>query len=71
MTPQLSASLVAVILIFLPLPWHWRHGNVATLSLIAWLFVANLIAFVNAYLWQDNMDIRALIWCDICRLTTI
>jgi hypothetical protein len=71
MTPQASLSLAAIIFVFLPFPWHWQHGSVATLSLIAWLFVGNLIDFVNAYLWQNNTNIRAFICCDICRFITM
>ncbi|KAK7680869.1 hypothetical protein QCA50_016179 [Cerrena zonata] len=56
----LSAALVLV-----PLPWHWRAGNVATLSIIAWLFVVNVIYGVDAVIWGDTLVPTLAIWCDI------
>ena len=32
-------AFVAAFLVLIPLPWHWRSGNVATLAMVAWLFV--------------------------------
>lgn len=55
-----SAALVLV-----PLPWHWRAGNVATLSIIAWLFVVNVIYGVDAIIWGDSLVPTLAIWCDI------
>ncbi|KAF7326986.1 STE3-domain-containing protein [Mycena sanguinolenta] len=49
----------------LPLPWHWRAGNVATLSIMFWLFVTNIIYAIDALIWGNNVDIVATVWCDI------
>jgi pheromone a factor receptor len=58
-------AFLAAALVLVPLPWHWRARNVATLSLIAWLFVLNLIYGVNASIWAGNFKILVPVWCDI------
>ncbi|KZV82019.1 fungal pheromone STE3G-protein-coupled receptor [Exidia glandulosa HHB12029] len=58
-------AFLAVVLALLPLPWHWKARNVATLSLIAWLVVVNLCRGVNSIIWLDNVRIHAHWWCDI------
>ncbi|TEB19609.1 STE3-domain-containing protein [Coprinellus micaceus] len=64
--PELAPiAAVACLASLLPLPWHWRARNIATLSIVFWFFVSNLIFGVNAAVWADNVEIRAEIWCDI------
>ncbi|TFY78497.1 hypothetical protein EWM64_g5515 [Hericium alpestre] len=58
-------AFLAASAVLLPLPWHWRARNVPTLSIIAWLFVSNLIYGVNTSVWFDNARIIAPVWCDI------
>ncbi|KIY44535.1 fungal pheromone STE3G-protein-coupled receptor, partial [Fistulina hepatica ATCC 64428] len=58
-------AFLTAFLVLIPIPWHWRARNVATLSIIAWLFVVNFIYGVNALLWADNVEIKAVVWCDI------
>ncbi|KAJ8502460.1 hypothetical protein ONZ45_g11739 [Pleurotus djamor] len=65
------ASIICAILVLIPLPWHWRAGTVATISIIAWLFLANLINAVNSIIWRDNVIIQATIWCDITTKITV
>ncbi|KAI0651378.1 pheromone A receptor-domain-containing protein [Trametes meyenii] len=60
-----AASILAAILVLLPLPWHWRAGNVATLSIIVWLFAVNVIYAVDSLIWSHNVARVALVWCDI------
>ncbi|WVR04395.1 hypothetical protein IAU60_001397 [Kwoniella sp. DSM 27419] len=55
----------ALIIVALPAPWHFRARNIATLSLILWLTLANLCTFVNTIIWKDNYDDCNPIWCDI------
>nr|P78741.2 RecName: Full=Pheromone B beta 1 receptor [Schizophyllum commune]AAB41858.2 B beta 1 pheromone receptor [Schizophyllum commune] len=62
----LSAASLA-----LPLPWHWRAGNVATLSIIAWLFIMNMIYGINAVIWAGSARITAVVYCDITTKLTI
>ncbi|KAH9919592.1 pheromone A receptor-domain-containing protein [Fomitopsis serialis] len=66
MHPELPyLAFIAASLVLVPLPWHWRARNVATLSIIAWLFVVNTIYGVDAVIWADNVDIVIPVWCDI------
>ncbi|KAF7421281.1 hypothetical protein PC9H_011803 [Pleurotus ostreatus] len=64
-------SFICAFLVLLPLPWHWRAGTVATISITVWLFAANIINGVNAIIWSDNAIIQATIWCDIATKITI
>ncbi|KAK6995739.1 pheromone B beta 1 receptor [Favolaschia claudopus] len=66
MHPELApVAFIAAFSLFLALPWHWRARNVATLSIIAWLFVSNIIFAVDAVIWADNVRIVGVAWCDI------
>ncbi|KAF9803215.1 hypothetical protein IEO21_09726 [Rhodonia placenta] len=66
MPATLSAgAFIAAVLVLIPLPSHWRARNVATLSLIAWLFVVNVIYGVNTSVWNQNAEVRLIVWCDI------
>ncbi|KAK0219354.1 putative pheromone receptor [Armillaria nabsnona] len=58
-------AFLAALSLVLPLPWHWRVGNVATLSIICWLFIMNVIYGVDALVWANNVDIVVPVWCDI------
>ncbi|KAG1751797.1 pheromone A receptor-domain-containing protein [Suillus lakei] len=58
-------AFLAALSLLLPLPWHWRARNVATLSIIAWLFVLNVVYAVDAILWGNNINIIIPVWCDI------
>ncbi|KAF8239216.1 STE3-domain-containing protein [Tricholoma matsutake] len=58
-------ALFAALLVLVPLPWHWRARNVPTLSMIAWLFVSNVIFAVNSIVWADSVDLVVPVWCDI------
>ncbi|KZV83952.1 fungal pheromone STE3G-protein-coupled receptor [Exidia glandulosa HHB12029] len=58
-------SFAAAILVLLPLPWHWKARNVATLSLIGWLFICNIIRGINSIIWMNNVAIHFHVWCDI------
>jgi pheromone a factor receptor len=61
-------SGLGIVLVLLPLPMHLRAGNAGTLFNIAWLFVGNLIFFVNTIVWWDSDANVAPIWCDISEL---
>ncbi|KAF7372884.1 STE3-domain-containing protein [Mycena sanguinolenta] len=58
-------AFIAAFSLFLALPPHWRARNVATLSIIAWLFVTNIIFAVDALIWGNSDAIVAVVWCDI------
>ena len=61
-----AGAFTAAFLVLVPAFWHWRAGNVPTLSLIAWLFTLNLIYGANSLVWSDNIWDKAPVWCDVC-----
>lgn len=68
--PQLPIfAFVAAFLVLVPLPWHWRAQNVATLALIFWLFFTNLIQGVNSIKWAGNLKDDIPVWCDISKFS--
>ena len=60
-------AFLAASLVLVPLPWHWRARNVATLSMIVWLFAVNIIYGVDALLWSGNVEVVAPVRCDISK----
>ncbi|KAJ7321523.1 hypothetical protein DFH08DRAFT_712879 [Mycena albidolilacea] len=49
MHPELAfGAFLASFLVLVPLPWHWRASNTTTLSMLAWLFVSNIVYAINA-----------------------
>jgi pheromone a factor receptor len=60
-------AIIASLLVLLPLPWHWRARNVATLSMIFWFFVSNVTFAVDAIVWGDNVNLAIPVWCDISK----
>lgn len=64
--PELPVgAFISAFLVLVPVPWHWRARNVATLSISAWLFVSNVIYGTNAIIWDNNVKIVVPVWCDI------
>ena len=69
MHPEFApVAFLAAFLLAIPLKWQWKSKNIAILSIIAWLFVTDIIYAVDALVWAGNVDIRAPVWCDICEL---
>jgi pheromone a factor receptor len=67
MYPEFApVAFLSAFSLALPLPWHWRARNVATLSIMFWLFITNMIYGIDAVIWGDSIDIVATVWCDIC-----
>ncbi|KAM6493091.1 GPCR fungal pheromone mating factor [Amanita muscaria] len=58
-------SFICALLVLVPLPWHWRARNIATVSISLWLLVSNLINGVNAIVWAGNLRNVGGVWCDI------
>lgn len=68
MHPEIApVSIIAALSLLLPLPWHWRSRNVATLSIIVWLFLINIVYAVDALLWGNSLRIMIPVWCDISK----
>ncbi|KAJ7441457.1 putative fungal pheromone GPCR, STE3-type [Mycena galericulata] len=60
-----AGPFIALGLMLVTLPHHWRVRNLATLSIIAWLSVYNLTYGINAVIYDDSVQVTAPIWCDI------
>ncbi|KAI0350984.1 STE3-domain-containing protein [Trametes cingulata] len=58
-------AFLAAILVLIPLPAHWRSRNIATVSIIIWLFALDIIYGVNTIVWDGNVRKHLLVWCDI------
>ncbi|KAJ7743514.1 Rcb2.42 [Mycena maculata] len=66
MHPELAVgAFLASALVLVPLPWHWRARNVATISIIVWLFMSNLTFAINSIIWAGNINYVVPVWCDI------
>ena len=67
--PELApVSFVCLVLVLVPLPWHLRAGNVATVSTMLWLAFGNLHHFINTVIWRDTVVAQAKVYCDISEL---
>lgn len=67
--PELApVAFTCALLLVVPLPWHWNARNIATLSIIGWLFVCNVIYGVDALIWGKSLDVIIPVWCDISKL---
>lgn len=58
-------NFMGMCAVILPASWHWRARNVATFSLICWLFLANLVNFVDCIVWNDRFTDLNPVWSDI------
>jgi pheromone a factor receptor len=63
-------SFICALIILLPVSSHWKARNVATLSMIAWLFVINVTRFINTLVWANNVIPRWKVYCDISEFTS-
>ncbi|KAF7318604.1 Short-chain dehydrogenase/reductase family protein [Mycena chlorophos] len=66
----LPFSTMALLLPTIPHHWQMRPDSFATLSMIAWLMLTNLIEGVNAAIWENEVDpapkgLAVNVWCDI------
>ncbi|OXC86425.1 pheromone a factor receptor [Cryptococcus neoformans] len=67
----LVPSVIALVLALYPLPWHLRTGNIATLSMIFWMTLLNIVHIVNCIVWVDSSAPRANWWGDISTLIIV
>lgn len=50
-------SFLTVLLIILPMCWHYRNRNLGATLLVAWTIIMNVQTFLNAVLWPaDNIS---------------
>jgi pheromone a factor receptor len=60
-------SFICTVLVLIPLPWHWRARNVATVSIIVWLTICNVTRGINAIVWGGSTVVKYHVWCDISK----
>ncbi|KAI9509917.1 pheromone A receptor-domain-containing protein [Russula earlei] len=58
-------SFLSLSLLVLILPAQVHYDNIPSASIIAWLFVSNLIHATNSVFWFGNQAEHAATWCDI------
>ena len=56
---------LALVLITISAPPHFRARNTGTILYIFWIFTTNLIFLINRIIWHDHVRNVAPIWCDI------
>ncbi|KAH9916395.1 STE3-domain-containing protein [Epithele typhae] len=68
---EAAFSLLAFILICIPLYWHLEAWNVGCVLYIFWMGTQNLIQFIDKVVWRDNAINVAPVYCDITTHFTI
>ncbi|KAJ9110982.1 hypothetical protein QFC20_002749 [Naganishia adeliensis] len=64
--PELVApSAIGLFCVVYVLPWHVRVRNLATLSMAFWMGALNLVHLINSLLWNEGVENKAAVWCDI------
>ncbi|KAF5393307.1 hypothetical protein D9757_000484 [Collybiopsis confluens] len=58
-------SFIAIILSFIPFPWHFRARNVGTCAYMLSTGFLAIVGFINSIIWKDNVNNIAPVWCDI------
>lgn len=58
-------SALAILLLLVASPPHFRAGNVGACALVTWALLANIQYFVNSVVWWNNLKDSIPVWCDI------
>jgi pheromone a factor receptor len=58
-------AILAIILVLIPAPWHYKARNSGTLIFIFWEVLANLVFMINGIVWAGNLRNPVPVWCDI------
>lgn len=61
-------SFLSIALLILILPGQVHSYSILSVSIMAWLFLCNLIHGINSVLWSGNQAVHVPAWCDICKL---
>ncbi|GAA5882530.1 hypothetical protein JCM1840_000649 [Sporobolomyces johnsonii] len=61
----LTFNFVGIFFLLLPIPWHWRARNTATLLYIFWCLVTIVPLALNSAIWYNRADLEAPVYCDI------
>ncbi|KAG8687519.1 a-factor receptor [Ceratobasidium sp. 423] len=58
-------NALAIVLVLLPVSWHWKAKNTGTLLYIGWTVLGNLNFMINTIVWRGSYEDLAPHWCDI------
>jgi len=58
-------SFIGFVFCAIPFYWHLEAWNTGTCLYMAWTGIGCLMACINSIVWNNNMIIRAPIYCDI------
>jgi pheromone a factor receptor len=58
-------SFVGFLLCAIPFYWHLQAWNTGTCMYMFWVGLGCLVQCINAILWNNNMIIKATVYCDI------
>ncbi|KAI0297987.1 STE3-like pheromone receptor, partial [Russula brevipes] len=58
-------SFIGFLLCAIPLHWHLEVWNIGTLLYMAWAGLGCLNAFINSVVWNNTVENKAPVWCDI------
>lgn len=61
------ANFISVVLVLIPLPWLLQHWNTGAWTHGVWTALLCLITGVNYTVWWNNVEIKAVVWCDISK----
>ncbi|KAL1743073.1 pheromone A receptor-domain-containing protein [Schizophyllum fasciatum] len=57
-------AFVTFLLVLVPLPWHLQAWNSGVCIYICWVAVGSLILYVDAVVWNGNINDPLPAWCD-------
>ena len=60
-----TSSFLCVLFLVVFIPVRRVRMSVPHLAIILWLVCVNMIRGINALVWDGNVDVRAVVWCDI------
>ena len=55
-----------MLLVLIPLPWHFHAWNSGTCLYMLWTALGCLNQLVNSIVWHGNVINWAPAWCNIC-----
>ncbi|GAA5968224.1 hypothetical protein JCM21900_001131 [Sporobolomyces salmonicolor] len=58
-------NFLGIFFLLLPVVWHWRARNTATLLFIFWCLVTVVPLALNSAIWYSQADLKAPVYCDI------
>ena len=60
-------AFIGVVLVLIPLPWHFQAWNSGTCLYMIWTALGLINLAINSIIWRSSVINYAPIWCDICK----